>query len=556
MSEATALPPPAVDAAAAAASWAPLRRASANGVVINLGSQVVRLAIQLVYQVALARCLAPQDFGVVAMAWPVLAFVSLFADCGLTQATVQRQDVSQAELSFIYWANGSAGLLFAVATIAASPLVARFYGVAEAGPVTAALGALFLVNGLFSQHLALLNRRLAFARLAAVDLAGAAFGAIAGLAAAAAGAGFWAIVIGQAATSVVSAPLAWILTRWRPDAPRRIAGARRLVAFGADMTAYGFMNYFARNLDNVLIGRFLGETSLGLYDRAYKLLLLPLTQITVPFGKVALPLLARTRDEPERYRRAYLRMLEIIMALTYPGVVFAVCASHELILVALGPRWIDVAPIFAVLGLGALLAPISYSTGWLFITQDRTREMRNWGFASSIELRAVVHRRAAVGPARRRHRPTSPSARLQAPILWRLATRSGPGRAARPDHDGRRPAWRRRASPRRTTLALQRLLPHRRRRARRDERQRPTPPSRWRSPARRADAPFCARRWAKACASPVRSRRLRPRSAAEPRRAERIHRGGEQRAQLALSRLGETRQREDRRHCSDQHDRA
>ena len=426
MSEASALPPPAADAASvSAANWAPLRRASANGVVINLGSQVVRLAIQLIYQVALARCLAPQDFGVVAMAWPVLAFVSLFADCGLTQATVQRQDITQAELSFIYWANGSAGLLFAVATIAVSPLVARFYGVAEAGPVTAALGALFLVNGLFSQHLALLNRRLAFARLAAIDLTGAAFGAVAGLAAAAAGAGFWAIVIGQAATSVVSAPLAWILTRWRPDAPRRIVGARRLIAFGADMTAYGFMNYFARNLDNVLIGRFLGETSLGLYDRAYKLLLLPLTQITMPFGKVALPLLARTRDEPERYRRAYLRMLEIIMALTYPGVVFAVCANRELILVALGPRWIDVAPIFAVLGLGALLAPISYSTGWLFITQDRTREMRNWGFASSVGYVLSFIVGLPWGPLGVAISYIAVGA-LQAPILWRLATRSGP----------------------------------------------------------------------------------------------------------------------------------
>jgi len=136
-------------------------------------------------------------------------------------------------------------------------------------------------------------------------------------------------------------------------------------------------------------------------------------------------LLARTRDEPERYRRAYLRMLEIIMALTYPGVVFAVCANRELILVALGPRWSDVAPIFAVLGLGALLAPISYSTGWLFITQDRTRQMRNWGFASSVGYvlsfiiglpwspLGVAASYIAVGA-------------LQAPILWRLATRSGP----------------------------------------------------------------------------------------------------------------------------------
>ena len=407
------------------AGWASLRRASANGIAINLTAQATRLGMQLVYQVGLARLLAPRDFGLVAMAWPVLAFVSLFADFGLTQATVQRPSMSQAELSFIFWANCLLGLALAAGTIASAPLVAQFYGVPEAGPVTAALGALFVLTGLSSQHVALLNRRLDFGKLAAVDLISSAIGAAAGLIAAAAGLKFWAIVVGQAATSMTTLPLAWILTRWIPSAPRRVPGARKLIVFGADMTAFSFLNYFARNLDNVLIGRFLGEASLGLYDRAYKLLLLPLTQVTVPFGKVALPLLSRTRDEPDRYRQAYLRMIEIIMALTYPGVIFAVCASRQLIAVALGPRWLDVSPIFAVLGLGALLAPIGYSTGWLFITQDRTREMRNWGMISSASYVASFVIGLPWGPLGVAACYTAVGV-VQAPFLWRLATRCGP----------------------------------------------------------------------------------------------------------------------------------
>jgi PST family polysaccharide transporter len=408
-----------------AGGWAALRRASASGLAINLVAQMARLAMQLAYQIALARLLAPQDFGLVAMASPVLAFVSLFADFGLTQATIQRPSMTQAELSFIFWANCLLGAALAAGTIAAAPLIGWFYGAPEAGAVTAAMGALFLLNGLYSQHVALLNRRLAFGKLAAVDLISFAIGAAVGMLAAMAGMRFWAIVIGQATNSLASLPLAWIFTRWIPSPPRRVAEARKLLVFGADMTAFSFMNYFARNLDNVLIGRFLGDSALGLYDRAYKLLLLPLTQVTVPFAKVALPLLSRTRGEPERYRQAYLRMLEMIMAMTYPGVVFAVGASHQLIVTVLGDRWVDVAPIFGVLGLGALLAPIGYSTGWLFITQDRTREMRNWGMVSSALYVLSFVIGLPWGPLGVAVCYTTFGV-LQAPFLWRLATRVGP----------------------------------------------------------------------------------------------------------------------------------
>jgi polysaccharide transporter, PST family len=412
-------------AQSATGGWAALRRASANGLAINLIAQFLRLFMQLAYQVCLARLLVPQDFGLVAMASPILAFVSLLADFGLTQATIQRPSMTQAELSFIFWANCLLGAALSLATIASAPLVAQFYGASEAGAVTAALGALFLLNGLYSQHVALLNRRLAFGRLAALDLISFGVGTFAGILAAAMGMRFWAIVIGQATVSLVSLPLAWIFAQWRPSPPRRVPEAGKLLVFGADMTTFNFMNYFARNLDNILIGRFLGDAALGLYDRAYKLLLLPLTQVTVPFAKVALPLLSRTRGDPERYRQAYLRMLEIIMALTFPGVVFAVSTSHQLIVTVLGDRWADVAPIFGVLGLGALFAPIGYSTGWLFVTQGRTREMRNWGMFSSALYVASFAIGLPWGPLGVAICYTAVGV-LQAPFLWRLATRVGP----------------------------------------------------------------------------------------------------------------------------------
>jgi len=146
------------------------------------------------------------------------------------------------------------------------------------------MGAIIAVSGLYTQHLALLNRRLKFLPLVIIDLGSFIAGAVAGIAAARFGLSYWAIVINQAVLAVVAMGLAWSFTRWIPSWPKKTDQARSLLGTGANITTFNMVNYFARNLDNILIGRFCGEVPLGLYDRAYKLFLLPLSQINTPFS--------------------------------------------------------------------------------------------------------------------------------------------------------------------------------------------------------------------------------------------------------------------------------
>ena len=404
-----------------------LRRATVRGVAVSFGSQVGKFVMQFAYQILLARLLSPEDFGLVAMAAPIVAFVQLFADFGLSQATIQRPAITQAQLSLLFWINVGVSALLALVVIAISPFVGLFYKAPPVAAVTAVSGALFLVSGLFGQHLALLNRHLAFGKLAIIDVAGFAVGAGAGLLAAGEGLGYWAILVAQGVTSIASLILAWRLSSWVPGRPAGAEEWRSLIGFGGNLTGFNLVNYFARNLDNVLIGRFNGEAALGLYDRAYKLLLMPLNQVSQPFARVALPLLSRTQDEPAAYRRAYLRMIELIILLTYPGILFAVATHEQLIRSVLGDRWSGVAPIFAILGIGALFAPISNSTGWLFISQNRTAQMRNWGIFSSLAfvLSFVVGLRW--GPIGVASCYVAVGA-VQGPLVWWAATREGPVR--------------------------------------------------------------------------------------------------------------------------------
>src|SRR4029077_17468142 len=100
------------------------------------------------------------------------------------------------------------------------------------------------------------------------------------------------------------------------------SGVRSMLLFGGNLTGFSVINYWARNLDNLLIGRVWGAAQLGLYSRAYQLLLLPVNQITVPITAVAMPALSRLVDSPERYRRAYVRILAKLAMVTMPLMAF------------------------------------------------------------------------------------------------------------------------------------------------------------------------------------------------------------------------------------------
>jgi PST family polysaccharide transporter len=144
------------------------------------------------------------------------------------------------------------------------------------------------------------------------------------------------------------------------------------------------VNYFGRNIDNILIGRVWGAGSLGLYNKAYGLLLLPLQQITGPIMAVVIPSLSRLQDDAERYRKYYLKAISLIAFVTMPGVMFMIIMSDEIIGLALGQGWTGASRIFAVLGISALIQPVLSTVGCLYVSTGRTDRMFRWGIFSSL----------------------------------------------------------------------------------------------------------------------------------------------------------------------------
>jgi len=364
---------------------------SARGGGAALAAQVAKFAISMGSTVILAHLLTPQDYGVIGMVAILINFVTMFQYLGLSTATIQWARLNHRQVSNLFWVNLCLSGVIALVTIAAAPLIARFYHEPRVVAVSVWYGVSILLEGFMIQHQALLYRQMRFVVIAAIEVTALVTGALSAVLAAWYGAGYWALVWNQLTMTLVSVVGIWVACGWRPGWPSRNTGVRSMLSYGSDITGYNVMTFVARNADNALIGRYWGARELGLYSKAYQILLLPIQQVLYPATSIAVPALSRLRDDPERYRSAYLKITEKIAMLTMPGIAFMIVTSDWLVLLLLGPQWKESARIFMLLGVAAFVQPTARTTLWLFSTQQRSRELLRWGVISgTIALASIL----------------------------------------------------------------------------------------------------------------------------------------------------------------------
>lgn len=360
-----------------------LERRTVLGGVVTAGAQVGISLLNIGATLVLARLLMPKDFGLLGMVIAITGFLDMFKDLGLSMATVQREDLSHAQVSKLFWINAGISTALTLVTAALAPALAWFYDEPRLLPITLALAGGFILSGLGIQHKAILKRQMRFMVLSLAEFIPVVFSVGLAVWAAYAGWGYWALVVKHLVTAVGVTIAAWIFCGWRPSFPRRDTEVGELLKFGGNLTGFSLVNHFSRNLDDVLIGKVWGAAPLGLYQKAYEILMVPLKQINQPISSVAIPTLSRLVDDPERYRRNYLRILEKIIMLTMPLGALMIAAADWIVVLVLGDKWLPAADIFRALGVGVFAQPIGNSTGWLFVSQDRTNHMMRWGFIGS-----------------------------------------------------------------------------------------------------------------------------------------------------------------------------
>ena len=352
-----------------------LRGRSVRGGVLNITSQGMQFLIQSVATVVLARLLTPSDFGLVAMVSTVIGLGQAFADLGLSEATIQRKAISHDQVSALFWINVAIGLGLTILTVTLAPVLARFYRDARIVNITLVVSLTFLIGGLRVQPDAILKRQMRFASLAVRDIASYAVAVAVAITMAWRGASYWALVALPLIVNFNAMALSWLMVNWRPRLPLRGAQIGSMIAFGGNVAASYFIITVSRGADNLLIGRYTGAGPLGLYSKAYNLLMLPVRQLSAPVASVAIPSFSRIQDDPERFARYYLRAVNLLMWVSAPIFGFVFVAAQPVIILVLGNQWREAAPVFQILTASALTQLLLESTIWLFVSRGQSQQL-------------------------------------------------------------------------------------------------------------------------------------------------------------------------------------
>lgn len=344
---------------------------AARGTGITLLGQAARAVLQFGATVVFARVLSPSDFGLIAMVAAIIGISEMVRDFGLSSAAIQAKTVSDDERTNLFWLNTALGGACGVVMIAIAPLIVALYGEPRLTWIVVAMSSAFLISGINTQFRADLTRSFRFKALAISDVVGVGGGFALGILFAALGFGYWSIVIQQIATTVFSCVQNAINSAWHPGWPKRRVSVRRFVRFGLGVLGTQSLSYITKNVDNVGVGAVWGAGPLGLYDRAYQLLMTPLNQINAPMTRVALPILSRAKSDADFAR--YLEKAQLIGCYLTASV-FAVSAglAVPLVLVLFGPRWSGVSGIFTALAIGGVFRSIAQVSYWIYLAKART----------------------------------------------------------------------------------------------------------------------------------------------------------------------------------------
>ncbi|MGL4340271.1 MAG: lipopolysaccharide biosynthesis protein [Rhodoglobus sp.] len=367
-----------------------LGASASRGAAATLIGQIVRITVQLAGVVVMARLLDPSDYGLLAMVTAIIGVGEIFRDFGLSSAAIQAKTLSRAQKNNLFWINTGIGALLTAIVAALSGMIAALYDDPRLQLLSVVLASTFLLNGISTQFRAELNRNLQFIRLSTAEVVSQTLGLAVGITMAVLGFEYWSLAGLQVSQIVFQIIALVIASRWFPGGISRTAPMGGFLRFGSSLFGAQLLAYASRNVDSIVIGGRFGPESLGLYNRAFQLMLLPLHQINAPSTRVALPILSKLQDQPARFA-AFVSFGQVIM-LNVVSLILAFCGAQAfaIISVALGQQWLASVPIFQVLLIAGFFQTANYVVYWVFLSRGLTRSNLMFSLATRPAMVVLI----------------------------------------------------------------------------------------------------------------------------------------------------------------------
>ena len=348
-------------------------------------SKAVQLAARVGTSLVLARLLEPRDLGLLGLVGIVTVLLDrTVGDGGTMNALVQRERVTPALASSVFWFNVAIGASTTGVLLVAAPAIATALGDADATNVLRGLSLTFVLMSFARVPQAMLRRAMRFKAVAWLGTLNAVVPALIAIPLAAAGHGVMSMVVGQVSAVVIEVVVTAVLAGWRPTAGFRRAELATVTPFARNLAAFNLVNFFSDAGDKLIIGRFVSTAALGIYNVPYRLLLTPVYAVGQVVRELLLPVLSRHQRDHAEVERVYLRIVGMVALGAYPLYALVAALGQPLVDVGLGPRWSEAGPIVTVLALVALELSVHLTTGVLFRATGRTDLLLRWGAVVAV----------------------------------------------------------------------------------------------------------------------------------------------------------------------------
>lgn len=353
-----------------------LMRATLQGTVWAYAATYSGKLLVFISTTILARLLLKDDFGLAAYALIFISFLDVLNDLGIGAAVIYHRDEPEV-VDTAFWLNMATGITLYGITWLAAPLAGLFFNDPLSVPLTRVLALTFPLTALGNIHSSLLRKNLTFRRKFVPDVVKALGKGIISIILAWAGMGAWSLVLGQVGGTGLAALAYWWAMPYRPRLRLKRTMARPLITYGSNIVAVDGLGTLINQADYLLVGRFLGAASLGVYTLAFRIPELLVKQFCGIVGQVIFPAYTQMKDDPQALSRGLLVTMRYMTMLTVPISLGLAAISRPLVLTAFSTKWIEAVPVMAAIAIYTLIRSLTFNVGAVYKAQGRP-EILTW----------------------------------------------------------------------------------------------------------------------------------------------------------------------------------
>ncbi|MTT52804.1 oligosaccharide flippase family protein [Alcanivorax sp. VBW004] len=328
------------------------------GVLWNLASMFLTRGASTIFLLFLARILAPDAFGLIAMATVVFELANAFVNSGLGAALIRSKSVSDADLNTVFLTNLGLSVAAYAAIFVSAPYIAQFYSQPELAAVVQVMGLVVFINAAKIVQVAVLSRKMDFKTQMKANTTAAVVSGVLAVTAAYQGWGVWSLVVQMLSQAAVSAVILWGASYWRPGWQFSIESFSRLFAFGRNLLAEGLLSVAFQNSYILVIGRFFSAELTGLYFFAKKISNLISQQLTGAVQQATFPALATLQDDNTTLKYKYRQVMQLMMFIMAPIMILLAALASPLISLAFDERWQGAVPYLQLLCIVGIVFPL------------------------------------------------------------------------------------------------------------------------------------------------------------------------------------------------------